>query len=119
MSRRLLLSLLALSLCITPAGCGSKISKANYYRVQYGMTEEEVEDLLGPAHAESAAPVPVTQAATTAPVAGKTKSWSRDGLVIRVTFRDGIVVARSAEGIAAESAEFHPATLPGETARIP
>jgi len=29
-------------------GCGSKISEANYYRVQKGMTEEAVDELLGP-----------------------------------------------------------------------
>jgi hypothetical protein len=92
-------------------GCGSKISDANYYRVQYGMTEEEVEDLLGPAHQETVA-TPSTAHVTTAltstapatlPV-HKLKSWSRGGLTIRVEFDDGVVTGRSADGIPAEAA---------------
>src|SRR4051812_9460749 len=92
-------------LCLAPLGCGSKISEANYYRVQYGMSEEDVEDLLGPSHAESSeAAAPATSsddAATTRP-ARLTRSWSRGGLTLRVTFADGTVVARSADGIEAE-----------------
>ena len=90
------------------AGCGSKISEANYYRVQHGMSEDAVENLLGPAHEETSQP-PATGAATaTAPASSsqpaprKLKVWKRDGLTIRVTFEDGKVVSRSAEGIAAE-----------------
>jgi hypothetical protein len=104
MGARLIFPLLTLAACFSIAGCGSKVSRANYYRVQYGMSEEEVEDLLGPAHAESV--VSVTETATTAPAVGKVKSWSRDGLVIRVTFHHGAVTSRSAEGIAAESPGF-------------
>jgi hypothetical protein len=84
------------------AGCGSKISEANYYRVQYGMTEDEVEDLLGPAH-ETVVVASTSQAATTSPAARKIRSWTRDGLVIRVAFDDGVVSGRSAEGIPAEA----------------
>ncbi len=87
--RGLVLLLLAATIC----GCGSKISQANYYRVQYGMTEKEVEDLLGPAHAESAGQ----------PAGTKVKSWTRETLTLRVEFRDGVVVGRSADGIPAEA----------------
>ena len=89
----LLLLLVGTLLC----GCGSKISEANYYRVQYGMTEDDVEDLLGPPHEVGELP------STTQPVMRKVQSWKRGGLVIRVTFEQGVVVARSAEGIAAEA----------------
>jgi hypothetical protein len=94
-----------LLLFLLPAGCGSKISEANYYRVQYGMSEEDVEDLLGPNHAQSAE---AAAAATSSPAAATTrparllKSWSRGELVIRVAFENGTVVARYADGIAAE-----------------
>ena len=94
----LLLLLLAATIC----GCGSKISEVNYYRVQYGMTEKEVEDLLGPAHAES----PGQSAGT------KVKSWTREALTLRVEFRDGVVVGRSADGIPAEA---RPASQPVRT----
>ena len=97
---------------LTLAGCGSKISEANYYRVQHGMSEDAVEDLLGPAHEESTQGATTTT--TTAPTTSsqspprKIKVWKREGLTIRVTFEDGKVVSRSAEGIASE--EMAPVT---------
>ena len=67
------LALWALLLC----GCGSKISEANYYRVQYGMTEDDVEDLLGPAHERSTVAVAATApGVTTRPVERVQKSWT-------------------------------------------
>jgi hypothetical protein len=94
------------------AGCGSKISEANYYRVQHGMSEDAVEDLLGPAHEEtSQRPATAATTATTTssqPASRKLKVWKRGGLAIRVTFDDGKVVSRSAEGIATE--EMAPVT---------
>ena len=88
---------LPLVLLIPLCGCGSKISEANYYRVQYGMTEEDIEDLLGPPH-DVGDSVSATQSVQ------NVQTWKRDGLVIRVVFEQGVVVSRSAEGIAAEAA---------------
>ena len=85
------------------AGCGSKITDANYYRVQHGMTEKEVEDLLGPAHSETVEG-PTSRPAATQPVTTKVKTWTRGELTIRVVFEDGVVVRRSADGIPAEAA---------------
>jgi hypothetical protein len=104
-------------------GCGSKISEANYYRVQYGMSESAVEELLGPPHrqgveaasergdagtsvATSSATVAATGSATapaTAPApdgaAERTvKTWTRGPLVITVVFESGKVVGRRGEG---------------------
>lgn len=95
--------LFLLTLAGALGGCGSKISEANYYRVQYGMTEKAIEDLLGPAHAESPGSLATTGPATTQPVARKVKSWTRGGLTIRVEFAGGQVVGRTAVGIAAEA----------------
>ena len=97
MSRRPLLSVSVLAIALTLGGCGSKISEANYYRVHYGMDEEQVEDVLGPAHQEST--VPATTSASTRPAPpARIKSWTRDGLTILVRFEDGIVTWRWAEG---------------------
>ena len=94
------------------AGCGSKISEANYYRVQHGMSEDAVELLLGPAHEETSEgrATTATTASTTSsqPAPRKVKVWKREALTIRVTFEDGKVVSRSAEGIASE--EMAPVT---------
>jgi hypothetical protein len=84
------------------AGCGSKISEPNYYRIQHGMTEKEVEDLLGPPHSETVEG-PTSRPATTQPIVTKVKTWTRGGLTIRVVFENGVVVRRSAEGIPAEA----------------
>jgi hypothetical protein len=126
-SRLSRLSLIALAVVVVfaSAGCGSKISEANYYHVQYGMTEAAVEDVLGPPHGEgvdaaadvhAAAPAtaPVTAPAT-APVSApqdgpalapaevqgagrKVKTWTHGTLVISVVFENGRVVNRSAKG---------------------
>ena len=102
-------------------GCGSKISEANYYKVQHGMTEEDVDDLLGPAHGVgTAAPAaastppespasPTTVEAATRPADRKVKTWTRGGLTIRVVFADGVVVGRSAVGLPFEDGASTPA----------
>jgi hypothetical protein len=99
----LVCALVLLALAVTPGGCGSKISEANYYRVQYGMTEKEVEDLLGPAHGETVTPA-TSQSVATGTAQRKVKTWSRDALTIRVEFLDGVVVGRGADGMPAEAA---------------
>src|SRR5688572_18667262 len=105
---RPLLVLPLLTVVFGLGGCGSKISEANYFRVQYGMDEEEVEDLLGPAHEETEEQPPLTgdapasRPASTRPTGRKVKTWARDGITIRVVFEGGVVTARSAQGIAAD-----------------
>ena len=84
------------------AGCGSKISESNYYRVHYGMTEDEVDDVLGPAHQVSELTA-ATSPSSTRPSLRKIKSWSRGSIVIRVEFEEGHVVRRSADGVTGES----------------
>ena len=90
-------------------GCGSKISEANYYRVQNGMTEEAVDELLGPPHRQGVDTEPAWEVAATAPAtspataparsAGRTvKTWVRDALEISVVFENGKVVDRRVRG---------------------
>lgn len=110
-ARVLVAAVLAVGVLAPCGGCGSKISEANYFKVQHGMTEEDVDELLGPAHGEevssvpasAATPSPFTRPATTSastrPVARKVKSWTRERLTIRVVFEDGLVVSRSAVGL--------------------
>lgn len=91
------------------AGCGSKVSEANYYKVSYGMDEAAVDDLLGPAHAQSPEAQPAATSPSTARAPGrKTKTWSRGPLTFSVVFEDGKVVARSAEGIPFEGSQRRP-----------
>lgn len=90
--------MLYLFLTLLLGGCGSKINEANYYRVHYGMTEEDVEEQLGPAHEESIMTPASVSPATTQGSTRKLKTWTRGRLVIRVEFKNGKVVKRSAEG---------------------
>ena len=91
------------------AGCGSKINEATYYRVQNGMTEEAVDDLLGPSHRQGIEAEPGAQVATTGPATGPAtvpaptgartvKTWTRNALVISVVFENGRVVDRRVRG---------------------
>ena len=123
LARLLVAGVLAAGTAAPCAGCGSKISEADYFKGQHGMTEEDVDELLGPAHAEevSAAVIDATTRPAVKPaaasltsatpatspsraVARKVKSWTRDGLTIRVVFEDGLVVSRSAVGLPLEEA---------------
>src|SRR5215212_4450265 len=78
----------------TSAGCGSKVSESNYYRVLYGMSEEAVEEVLGPARSDLP-PSDVSQVAPTQAAADETprgdlkvKLWSHGRLSIRVWFEN-------------------------------
>ena len=89
-------------LLLAPAGCGSKVSESNYYRVQYGMDEKDVEDLLGPAATEAAGNDPASSPASkpvTERTGRKVKTWSRGSLTLSVVFVEGKVIARSADGL--------------------
>lgn len=93
-------SSLVLCLVLLPlGGCGSKISEANYYKVALGMSEEAVEDLLGPGREER----PAAAAMPALPPGAKLKVWRRDRLKIRVVFVKGEVADRTAEGIPHEN----------------
>jgi hypothetical protein len=106
-SRSRFVTSLILSTVVLLAGCGSKINEANYYRVQNGMNEEAVDDLLGPPHrqgievepgAEGAAAWPATGPAPALTAARTVKTWTRNELVISVVFENGIVVDRRVRG---------------------
>jgi len=101
--------LLASVALVVAAGCGSKISEANYYRVQNGMDEAAVDDLLGPAHRETIEAGAATSPAATRAEDRKIKTWSRGWLTLTVVFEGGRVVSRTAEGIPFEGSSVRPA----------
>ena len=71
------------------AGCGSKVSKENFDKIQTGMTVEEVQDILGEGQNASAG---VSVAGLS--VTGDVYEWSHEGTAIRVVFKDGKVVEK-------------------------
>jgi hypothetical protein len=83
LGRALLVGLLIVSL----VGCaGSKITKENFDRIKLGMTQEEVQRILGPPTEASGIEIPV--------FSGTMSKWAQGDTVISVQFVNGKVVAK-------------------------
>ena len=81
--RALLVGLLIAGL----VGCsGSKITKENFDQIKLGMTQEEVQRILGPPTEASGIEIPV--------FSGTMSKWARGNAVISVQFVNGQVVAK-------------------------
>jgi hypothetical protein len=81
--RALLVALLIVGL----VGCsGSKITKENFDKIKLGMTQEEVQGILGPPTEASGIEIPV--------FSGTMSKWARGNTVISVQFVNGKVVAK-------------------------
>lgn len=81
-----LVALLGLGLLV---GCGSKVSKDNFDKIQTGMTVDEVQGILGEGQKASAG---VSVAGVD--VTGDVYEWKDEGTAIRVVFKDGKVVEK-------------------------
>jgi hypothetical protein len=80
-------ALLAALLIVSLVGCsGSKITKENFDRIKLGMTQEEVQGILGPPTEASGLEIPV--------FSGTMSKWARGDAVISVQFVNGKVVAK-------------------------
>ncbi|MDI6852172.1 MAG: outer membrane protein assembly factor BamE [Deltaproteobacteria bacterium] len=76
-----------LALALITASCGeNKISKANFDKIKTGMTEAEVQAILGPPTESSGVDVAV--------FAGTTSVWKKGDTVISVQFVNGKVIAK-------------------------
>ena len=81
--RALLVGLLIVGL----VGCsGSKITKENFDQIKLGMTQEEVQRILGPPSEASGIEIPV--------FSGTMSKWARGDTVITVQFVNGKVLAK-------------------------
>ncbi len=85
------------------AGCENKITMENYTAIKDGMTQSQVQDLLGGAGEESqAAGVSIGAdglMSGTKDSKDKTFVWKKDGAEISVTFRDGKVINKGKVGV--------------------
>ena len=83
LGRALLVGLIIVGL----VGCaGSKITKENFDKIKLGMTQEEVQGILGPPTEASGIEIPV--------FSGTMSKWARGDTVISVQFVNGKVVAK-------------------------
>jgi hypothetical protein len=77
--------------CTGIAGCGSKVSKGNYDKIDNGMTQQQVEDILGPGTA--------TQSLDVAGLGAKNLQWKDGDKTINVTFMNGKVTLKQQAGL--------------------
>jgi hypothetical protein len=75
-------------------GCGSKVSKSNYDKIETGMTMEEVEGILGSGEKASAG-VSVGGLEVT----GAVYEWTDGDKTITVVFKDDKVVSKTQTGL--------------------
>lgn len=93
---------LVLTLVLVP-GCENKVTQETYDAIQMGMTQSQVEDLLGGSGEEeniggvSIGAEGLMSSAKKGPQ--KTFVWKKDGGMISVTFRDGKVVDKGRMGL--------------------
>jgi outer membrane protein assembly factor BamE (lipoprotein component of BamABCDE complex) len=91
MKRLLLRNLLVLAVALTwiffLAGCGvDRITKDNFDKIKVGMTEAEVQAILGPPTESTGVDVVF--------FAGTTSVWKKKDVVITIQFVNGKVVAK-------------------------
>jgi hypothetical protein len=82
-------------LCLLITGCGSKVNQANYDKIKNGMTEKEVEDILGKGEEQASA----GGNALGMSMSGKAKAWKDGTKLITVSFIDGKVTAKAQNGL--------------------
>ena len=92
----------ALALSLTGCGGNSKITKSNYDKINDGMTEQQVEAILGKldeASAKKAAAVDDAGKPIIVPAAPKVTYWREETKWISITFLNGKVMAKAQNGV--------------------
>jgi hypothetical protein len=109
--RRLARAALVVVLCLAVPACGKKkVTKANYDKIEVGMTQEQVEKILGKGSKDEggdgsnvAAQVGVAvggvASAPTAGPKGETYIWESGTRSITITFVDGKVRLKQSSGL--------------------
>ncbi|HEY7326458.1 MAG TPA: hypothetical protein VH592_02385 [Gemmataceae bacterium] len=103
-SRKCARFVVVLLMCLLLPACQSKVNKANFDKVKEGMTLEEVEKVLGKGSKETGDGSNVAGqfgvAIPSAPTSGSgdVYTWESNSSTIRLTFRDGKLVHKSATG---------------------
>lgn len=98
------------AVCVLLSGCGRRISTANYERIAAGMTESEVEAILGKGQEQSRSEInipgqsidiPGVGSSTVAGVSmtGKSLVWQEGGKIVGVIFKDDKVMSKSQVGL--------------------
>lgn len=77
------------------SGCGGKVSKSNYDKIETGMTLSQVEAILGTGTEKAG----VAGAVGNLTGSGKVMTWGDEKKSITVTFANDKVVAKTQQGL--------------------
>jgi hypothetical protein len=93
-------------LCLIAIGCGPGAGLSNYEKVKNGMTESEVDALLGKGELQSGFSIDVPSKSISIPIGGdittpafkssaRLKKWNSGTKVVKIGFQDGKVITKS------------------------
>lgn len=96
--------------CLLAVGCGGKLSIGNYEKIKEGMTESEVQAILGIGEEQASSSINIPGQSISVPGGGnvsikgmsssaKVVKWESGGKVITITFSDGKVMAKAQFGL--------------------
>jgi hypothetical protein len=103
---RWLAVLFVAAVCLSLTSCASsKVNKTNFEKISSGMTEEEVEAILG--KGDEQAEINMPNMGINMPNMGgsgigramKVKTWQEGSKSINITFKDGKVLGKIASGL--------------------
>jgi hypothetical protein len=94
-------------------GCGSGKGLNNYEKVKNGMTEAEIDALLGPGEVQSDLNVDVESKSISIPIVGnvstpelktsaRVKKWKSATKVVTISFQDGKAVSKTIADVTAD-----------------
>ncbi|KKL20792.1 hypothetical protein LCGC14_2451920 [marine sediment metagenome] len=93
---KMLIAALAATMVMTmTVGCGSKVSKGNYDKIETGMTLAKVESLLGKGTEQASGAWILGDTVAS----GKVLTWTDGNKRISVTFKDDKVLTKAGEGL--------------------
>jgi hypothetical protein len=94
-------SVLIGALAVALTGCGGKVSQSNFDKVTVGMTQAEVEAILGPGTPKSTAATPglALGGVAIASHSAKVLQWTDGSKTIVVSFVDDKVTTKTASGL--------------------
>jgi len=99
------MTVLALLAALLLAGCGSAVSLDNFNKIQVGMTQQQVEAIIGPGKEQASSSVTVPgMSAGGVSVSGmsmsaKVLAWQDGSRVITITLQDGKVIGKAQSGL--------------------
>jgi hypothetical protein len=93
LASKLRLAVLAAGCLVFVAGCENKVTKDNYDQIEVGMTEAQVEAILGEGEDTVDAEAGIPDASF------KMKTWTHGNSSIVIMFQDGKVATKARAGL--------------------